>query len=553
MTDVDVVVIDDEGDAHGDAVLAELEALGAHSLRYSLDDLRSVPFCLQRGSLDLYASGGWQRITSGTSVWWRRIGTVEVSDLDPEEARLASDEAPHLLRGALMCAGVRWVDDPFHVERAELKLNQLCVAASLGIATPATMTTSDLSAARTFATGRRVIAKPLSPGQGIAPFVTELEEQDLDLVMGLPTLLQESVLASADLRVVVVGADAWIWRRQRGTSTIDWRAEDPQGVEFSRTEDEATARGALSINSALGLSMSAQDWLETDNGPVFLEANPQGAWLFLEGAPILVAAVARHLTQPPMQTEGVWPRAIKRFVWDFLPEKKAPQNDGVVAPNFASPTWAHEAARRAEALDVAKRAHDEAKSGAKVAEDKASRLVQTALALLAITLAVGAYQVQFALDRSLPWILSMAPIIAALACLALAAFEALEIDRVGMYRHPTAADLSRRGSQDPRAELIAEEEIGRRLARWTSMNKHSDLMQARAWFSRGLAALIVAGLLAAISRAAVQDQAGSGVPPTTAPSLTATGRQGAASQVSPSTSVGGSAPDLGPPAGSSAP
>ena len=30
------------------------------------------------------------------------------------------------------------------------------------------------------------------------------------------------------------------------------------------------------------------------------------------------------------------------------------------------------------------------------------------------------------------------------------------------------------------------------LAKWTSDKKHSDLMQARAWFSRGLAALIAA-------------------------------------------------------------
>lgn len=490
-------------------VLAELNGLGVRSGRYNLGDLRSVPLSLHQGALDLYTSGEWQRVTAATTVWWRRTGNVEVAELDSEEARLAGDECPHVLRGALMSVGVRWVDDPFDIERAELKLYQLGVAASLGIPIAPTLVTNDPSAAHTFATDRRLVAKPLSPGQGIAPFVAELADDDLDVVAGLPTLLQERVGASADLRVVVVGGDVWVWRRPREESTIDWRAADPSGVAFSLVGADGVATAALRVNSALGLSMSVQDWLESKQGPLFLEANPQGAWLFLEDAPRLVTpAVARHLcVPPPTEKEGAWPRAIKRFLCDFLPKEKAPPDDGVVAPEFAAPLWAPEVAARAEGLEVARRAHDEAKSGAKVAEEKASRLVQIALALLTITLAVGTFQVQFALDHSPPWILSLLPIIAALVCLTLAAFEALEVDRVGVYGHPKAGDLARRGVQDTRAVVIAEEERGRRLALWTSSNKHSDLMTARAWFSRGLAALIVASILAGVGRAAVDDPA----------------------------------------------
>jgi hypothetical protein len=67
------------------------------------------------------------------------------------------------------------------------------------------------------------------------------------------------------------------------------------------------------------------------------------------------------------------------------------------------------------------------------------------------------------------------------------------------------------GFADPAAVLLEREEEARRLASWTSVNKHTDLMRARAWFLRGLAALIVAGLVAGIGRASVEESK-AGVP-----------------------------------------
>ena len=51
--------------------------------------------------------------------------------------------------------------------------------------------------------------------------------------------------------------------------------------------------------------------------------------------------------------------------------------------------------------------------------------------------------------------------------------------------------------QRPPVELavLAAEEKGRQWAQWTSIHKHTDLMQARAWFTRGLAVLILAAVV----------------------------------------------------------
>jgi hypothetical protein len=103
--------------------------------------------------------------------------------------------------------------------------------------------------------------------------------------------------------------------------------------------------------------------------------------------------------------------------------------------------------------------------------------------------------------RSWPWLLLLLLIAAALCCLATAAFQGLLIDRVGFYYTPSGPDLAGLGHRDPGAVTLAGEERGRRLALWSASHKHTDLMQARAWFTRGLAMLLLAGLVAGACRA----------------------------------------------------
>ena len=366
------------------------------------------------------------------------------------------------------------------------------------------------------------VVKPLSSGVGIAPYVDQVSTAEAASVAALPAFLQVLVQdATADLRVVVVGAAAWTWRRPRENTTIDWRAVDPNGAAFVRVPDPSLEMKAVRLTAALGLSMSAQDWLEAPKGPVFLEANPQGSWLFLhDSVKLVVPALVAHLTEE-QPTVGRWPKAIERFLYDFRTARRAPPDDGLIAPTVPKPTWVHEVAAHPKAMEVARRAHDQAKEGAKAAEEKGSRLLQTTLALLTITLGLAVYQVDVIRDKRWPWLLSLLPVVTAAVCFALAAFEAAQIDRVGKYSHPSASDLVGLAESEVPTAIVAEEEIGRALAAWTSRNKHTDLMQARAWFSRALAAIIIAGVLAAALRA-ISDTAPPepGSRPTSSPSAT---------------------------------
>jgi glutathione synthase/RimK-type ligase-like ATP-grasp enzyme len=210
---------------------------------------------------------------------------MQSQGLSPAEVELAHKEASNILRGALTCAVGRWVDPPAMVEAAEDKLGQLELAHRLNIATPATLVTSDPEAARMFATEGPIVAKAVSSGTGIQPFTGDVRPDLLELVAQCPVLLQRRVEARADLRVVTVGSELFAWSRGRDPGgPVDWRATDPAGIGFRVVPAMPVADSAQRLSGALGLSHSTQDWLLTEDGPVFLEVNPQGQWLFLDGA-----------------------------------------------------------------------------------------------------------------------------------------------------------------------------------------------------------------------------------------------------------------------------
>jgi hypothetical protein len=86
---------------------------------------------------------------------------------------------------------------------------------------------------------------------------------------------------------------------------------------------------------------------------------------------------------------------------------------------------------------------------------------------------------------------------AAITALAAAGITALELDRPGMSHTPKAAAL--RGRDDPIRARVEAEERARDRATWTAERKYDDLLAARAWFSRGLVALVAAGLVGVLS------------------------------------------------------
>lgn len=298
MLDAAVVVVAPPGDAHTDAVQDALGSASVPTIRLSATTVTSSRLTWSPGAplvVD-YLGERWC-VSERSTVWWRRVGRAGAAIPTPMESALVADEVHTLLPGVLEAVGVRWVDAPWSQFQARLKAHQLSVAHALAISIPRTLVTGAEDDAALFSPAKPVVAKAASTGTGIAPFVDVVTADELRLVSACPTILQERVDGYADARVVTVGEHQLVWVRPRfGDAPPDWRAVDPDGRGFVYTS-EPHAIAAVQIAHALGLTFSVQDWLLTSNGPVFLEVNAQGQWLFLDGATEqVVPALVRHLS-----------------------------------------------------------------------------------------------------------------------------------------------------------------------------------------------------------------------------------------------------------------
>lgn len=298
---LDVWIAAPESDPHGQ-VVANLLSPGsavaciplAEVPRWGLNWNGGPSASLRRGASTI-------TVDSSTTVWWRRPETGLPAIANPDEQALAADEIRALVPGVLDAVGVRWVDAPWTLLRSRQKAIQLAAARSCGANTPDFAICGDQVAGQDFADGRRIVAKAVSTGVGLAPFVAEVPAEALDRLGSCPTMLQELVPATADLRVITVGAQSLTWTRPRTARTLDWRSEDPAGSGFRYAPHDPTAGIASAIATRLGLAFSVQDWLEGPEGPpTFLEVNPQGQWLFLPGAEEIAAPCLASLLRGEM-------------------------------------------------------------------------------------------------------------------------------------------------------------------------------------------------------------------------------------------------------------
>ena len=96
-----------------------------------------------------------------------------------------------------------------------------------------------------------------------------------------PAIYQECIPGRQHLRVCCFGAD--VHAVLLDSPTLDWRYV--RGIEAAPHEvDPALGGQLISVLERLGLRMGVFDLkLDDDGDPVWLEVNPQGQFLFLEG------------------------------------------------------------------------------------------------------------------------------------------------------------------------------------------------------------------------------------------------------------------------------
>jgi glutathione synthase/RimK-type ligase-like ATP-grasp enzyme len=221
-------------------------------------------------------------------IWWRRLTgeAQQPADLNPEARGLVANDCRAALEGMLVTSfHGAWVSPPGATRIAQNKLVQLNAARAAGFAVPRTLVSQDPSEVRSFAKSLdfKVVVKAVS-GSAETPVMTGRFDPSVvsDAAIELcPAIYQELVPGRRHLRVCCFGDDVLAVLLE--SDALDWRYPLNGTVhhyELGLDEEERIRR----VVRTLGLRMGILDLkLGPDGELVWLEINPQGQFMFLEG------------------------------------------------------------------------------------------------------------------------------------------------------------------------------------------------------------------------------------------------------------------------------
>jgi glutathione synthase/RimK-type ligase-like ATP-grasp enzyme len=223
------------------------------------------------------------------ALWYRRVCATQTlpNQADPHYAQHVFGAVDATLRGILLNEfRGRWVSHPVATELAENKLTQLRAARRAGLRIPATLVSQSPQRIRRFCEGYPgAIVKPVRTRGGDECAATVVVGADLlqqDDVLALsPAIYQECIAGERHLRISVFGEHCAAALVE--AEALDWRGD--LTVPFSpHALDSALERRLVATLRELGLVMGIFDLkLDRAGEPVFLEVNPQGQFLFVEG------------------------------------------------------------------------------------------------------------------------------------------------------------------------------------------------------------------------------------------------------------------------------
>jgi glutathione synthase/RimK-type ligase-like ATP-grasp enzyme len=312
-----IVIVTQIDDPHADDGIIALERQGYEAIRLNTDDIpTNTRISMNWSSGSQPFSAAIEILTNGRridadqirSVWWRRpawFGLPE--DLSLQEREFATDEVDHALRGLWASLDCYWMSHPEHIRQASWKGEQLLRAARFGFEVPRTLITTDPLEVRRFfeaVNGRmifKVMTDPflgavtvsrkypeefLEPYQTMTTMIGEAELELLESVSLVPCLFQEYVPKALEIRVTVIGDQAFaaeIHSQADERTALDWRHYDVD-IPYAQAKLPAeVADRCLALVRSYGLNFSSMDLILTPDGRyVFVENNPNGQFMFLE-------------------------------------------------------------------------------------------------------------------------------------------------------------------------------------------------------------------------------------------------------------------------------
>jgi len=225
-------------------------------------------------------------------IWWRRIKASQVianGTIDHKYTEFINSSFYTALTGSLYTKfSGKWISHPMSTALASNKLFQLQAAKKSGFRVPRTIVSQDPDAICSFqsANNSGTIIKALQPSTGGPPLFTQMLTKDHlssdKSIMLCPVIYQELIQGTSHLRVNCFGRD--IYAVMLETSDLDWRV-DLRNTKITVVNlQDAIKERIYRVCKELQLKMGIFDFKVTSEGEiVWLEVNPQGQFLFIEG------------------------------------------------------------------------------------------------------------------------------------------------------------------------------------------------------------------------------------------------------------------------------
>jgi glutathione synthase/RimK-type ligase-like ATP-grasp enzyme len=223
-------------------------------------------------------------------IWWRRPRALQELDSrysDINHQNLINNDCHGSLSGGLQsCFSGKWISNPLATETASNKLLQLLVAKRNGFRIPATLVTQSPQNLRLFheKNNKKIILKPVVGTPGPLLFTQFVREEHLvsaDSIRVCPAIYQEYIPGSRHIRLNCFGSHSFASSIE--TTDLDWRPNLSVPIAKWIVPDQLHLKVRRVLDD-LGLEMGIFDFKECPTGElVWLEVNPQGQFMFLEG------------------------------------------------------------------------------------------------------------------------------------------------------------------------------------------------------------------------------------------------------------------------------
>ncbi len=327
-----VLVLASNIDTHADAIVSHFHDRGVPIVRLDVEEfwppLGEITWRITDSEHVSRLKWKGREIDAGSvrSIYCRDFTFAKCDPAADVETQLVYAEARASLFGFLRNLEHRyWMNPPWYDQMADNKPYQMACASRLGLKVPKTLVTNDIVAFKAFyqECNQGVIIKQLSEICLIDDSELKNQEHGLDNeataygfytnkvspaylekaheIALTPCLFQDHLRKKADVRVTVVGDtvfSALIDSQTDNSSKVDFRLKSDLPIRPFELPAPITQK-LLKLIRSWGLEFAACDFVLTpEDELVFLEANVQGNWLWIEhelDLPISVAIADKLL------------------------------------------------------------------------------------------------------------------------------------------------------------------------------------------------------------------------------------------------------------------